>query len=64
MDVLSKSSDEGFDLQAGINMARASALWNVAGDIYELTLFSAFRADIRWSRSGNKISALGAFPVG
>ena len=49
--------------QPRINVARPSALGNIASDIYELTVPTTFRANIWWSCDCNKESAVGTFPV-
>jgi hypothetical protein len=45
-------------------MAWTTTLRNVAGNIEEITPFTAFGANIRWLCSGYKKSALFTFPVG
>jgi hypothetical protein len=44
-------------------MARTAAFRSIAGNINEFAPLAAFRADIRWPRDGDGITALVAFPI-
>jgi hypothetical protein len=50
-------------LETVINMVRASALWYIAGNIYETALLPALWADIWWVCRGYGETAMGTFPV-
>ena len=50
-------------VQTQINMSQSSTLWNIASDIYKITLFSTFRANIRWFGSRNRKSAFITLPI-
>ena len=50
-------------LQPPINVAGPATLWSIAGDVQEITLLAAFRANIRRCPSCNQKSAFGTFPV-
>jgi hypothetical protein len=52
-----------FQLQAGINVAGAAALRDIAAYVFELTGFFAFRAGLGRSGGLQGIAALGALPV-
>ena len=44
-------------------MSRSSTFRNIAGDVFEVTLLSALRTEIRWRWSREKKAALAALPV-
>lgn len=53
----------GLPLETVINMVRASALWRIAGNIYETALFPAFWAHIWRVCRGYGETAMGTFPI-